>query len=289
MVWSASRSLEESDKAWLADAEAYARGGHPDLPGLPDLAVQVREAVANPACTAARLARVIGTDPAIGARVIKVANSAMARGVAPIHSLDRAIARLGLDLVRTLVTGVCVARLFSVPKGEQAEALRVYQRSARAVAVTAYAVAAAQTCGLDPDEVLLAGLVHDIGVLPLLAFMGREPPPGDSAEKRRSLLWHGHPRAGAALLESWHFDGRFVACARHHERIYWPRSGPADLLDAVVVANVEVHDGSDGPHGAVDRRRIPAYGRLGLDAASGLAALPGWSRHLEAARLRLAG
>lgn len=280
--------LTPAETAWLEEAVAYSGSGQPDLPGLPDLVTRMRRTMGEPDCTPAKLAALVGSDAAIGARVVKVANSAMARGAAPIHSLDRAIARLGFDLVRNLVTGICVTRLFTVPSGASAAFLRRHYRATRMVAAEAYALGR-HSRRAEPQEALLAGLVHDIGVLPLLAYARKSAPPDDTDAALNRLLYQGHTRAGAALLEQWQFDERFVTVAAEHEDLLAMARDRHPLRDLLIVANVEVNSGPGTWIGQVDRNRVPAYRRLSIDPGGGFRGGSDWTADIEAAQLRMLG
>ena len=82
------------------------------LPTLPEVALKVREALASGNASVPKLAGVIGTDAALSARLIQVANSPLYRGQGHIEKLEMAILRLGNNTVRTLVTSLIVQQIF---------------------------------------------------------------------------------------------------------------------------------------------------------------------------------
>ncbi len=92
----------------LADLE----NGTLMLPTLPEVALKVREVVDEPDVTAAQLAEIIITDAALSTRLLKVANSALYRGRIPTETIQNAVSRLGLTLVRNLVTSLVMEQMF---------------------------------------------------------------------------------------------------------------------------------------------------------------------------------
>ena len=76
------------------------------LPTLPEVALQVREAAADPDIDVHKLAAVITNDAALAARIIKVANSPLLRASRAIEDLKMAVSRLGIDYTANLATGL---------------------------------------------------------------------------------------------------------------------------------------------------------------------------------------
>jgi HD-like signal output (HDOD) protein len=88
--------------ALVAELERSLAANTLELPSLPEVALKVRKALADESVSSAEIARLLGTDPALAARVLKTANSALFyRGSKPITSLQNAFARLGQRMVRT--------------------------------------------------------------------------------------------------------------------------------------------------------------------------------------------
>ena len=82
------------------------------LPTLPEVALQVREAAVNEDIDIQKLSRVITNDPALSARIIKVANSPLLRASREIEDLKMAVSRLGIDYTANLATGLAMEQMF---------------------------------------------------------------------------------------------------------------------------------------------------------------------------------
>ncbi|MEX0614476.1 MAG: HDOD domain-containing protein, partial [Methylophaga sp.] len=145
------------------------------LPTLPEVALKVREVVNNQDVTAAQLADIIVTDSALSARLLKVANSALYRGRVPVESVQTAVTRLGLQMVRNLVTSLVMEQMFKPTSRLLEKRMRELWEHSTEVAAISQVIASKQP-GIKTDEAMLAGLIHNIGVLPIL--MRAENTPG---------------------------------------------------------------------------------------------------------------
>ena len=208
------------------------------LPGLPEVALRVREAIAADSATASALARLVADDAVLTARIMKVANAAALRRATPVTRLDRAIAALGFSLTSSLVTGLCLLRRMERHSGPVGERLRAHHEHAIEVAAIAHYLARS-TPGIDEQEALLAGLIHDIGALPVFAFAARQPALARDTVALDALVAQHHAALGARVLVDWHFPERFVAVAAEHENVHRRHAGPTDLVDVVIAANLQ--------------------------------------------------
>ena len=82
------------------------------LPTLPEVALRVRSAVEREDSSAKQVADIIATDAALSARLLQVANSPLYRGRVQIDSLQMAVARLGVRVVRSLVVSLIMQQIF---------------------------------------------------------------------------------------------------------------------------------------------------------------------------------
>ena len=224
----------------LADLE----NGTLMLPTLPEVALKVREVVDEPDVTAAQLAEIIITDAALSTRLLKVANSALYRGRIPTETIQNAVSRLGLTLVRNLVTSLVMEQMFQATSNRLDKRLHVLWEHSREVSALSQVLASKQA-GIKNDEAMLAGLIHNIGVLPIL--MKAEEIPGllQNSALLDTVIEDLYPRIGAAILKSWKFSDEFIAVAAEHNNLDRNAGETPDLIDIVQVANIQSYINTD--------------------------------------------
>ena len=82
------------------------------LPTLPEVALRVRDTVEDESATAEQITAVVGQDAALSAKLLQIANSPLYRATNPIDNLQVAIARMGNDQVRNLVSSLIMQQMF---------------------------------------------------------------------------------------------------------------------------------------------------------------------------------
>lgn len=234
------------------------------LPTLPEVAVQVRKLVNDPASTDRQISRLVGTDPALTARLLKVVNSPVYRSQAKIENIQTAVTRLGRQQVRNLVTALVMQQLYQA-KGTQLTRQRLktlWTHSAK-VATLSYVLARRFT-QLQPDQALLGGLIHDIGVLPILRRAEAYPELANDAEALEEVINRLHTIIGPFIMDEWNFSPELVAVTSQHEDL-WRSEGPeVTYVDVVIVANLHSYLGTQHHLTEKDWSEIPAFAKLGL-------------------------
>ena len=181
------------------------------LPTLPEVAMRVQEVVGQEDTSLKDVASIIGQDAAISARVIRIANSAMySRGI-PADNVNAAINRIGLTQIKSIVTSIAMEQLFISTNQMVWEVMdEVWSAS---IDVTSAACAMLQLYNkahpeskLNFDTMTLAGLVHNIGALPVLTEAEAQPELFDSIELLRALVKKLQGPLGRAVLKSWEFS-----------------------------------------------------------------------------------
>jgi putative nucleotidyltransferase with HDIG domain len=240
------------------------------LPTLPELAEKVRRTVQNPKSTAGQLAKLINTDAAISARLLRVSNSPLYRGNSTINTVQLAITRLGNDVVRNLVSSLVMQQLFQMPSSLRDRVRLLWNHSAE-VAVMSQ-VLARQFTRLEPDQAMLAGLLHDIGTLPILSRAEDFPEimlnPGALDHAIETM----HGQIGKLLLETWKFPPEIVAAAYEHDDL-GRYTAEVDYTDVVLVANLHSYLGTQHRLASADWASIPAFAKLGIKPAESLLAI----------------
>jgi putative nucleotidyltransferase with HDIG domain len=238
--------------------------GQLQLPTLPEVALRVRDVVDDEDANANQIADIIAQDAALSARLIQVANSPLYRGRNEIDRLSMVVARLGNKLVRNLVTSQVMKQMFQATNDLVDQRLREVWEHSVQVAAIARALAGGVP-GLLPDQAMLAGLIHDIGILPILYRAEERDELLETPGLLDQLIEHLHTRIGGAILKHWKFPDALVAVAAEHENLARQHDGPADLVDLVMVANLQSHVDSDHRLGKADWSQVSAFQRLGLD------------------------
>ncbi len=234
------------------------------LPTLPEVALRVRETLEDEDAGMSDVARVITTDAALSARLIQVSNSPLLRASRAIESVEVAVTRMGGDMTRNLVTSIAMEQMFQATSDATDTRLRALWEHSTQIAALSHALAS-QFTKLKPDQALLAGLVHDIGALPILTMAEDIPELLDNEKLLDSIIQKAHPVVGEAILKKWNFSEEIIPVASEHENITRDHAGDADYVDVIIVANMESHLGTDHPHASVDLNTVPAFSKLGLE------------------------
>lgn len=256
------------------------------LPTLPDVAIRVRETVAKGDATAQKVAEIIATDVAISARLMQVVNSPLYRGAVEIKNIQMAVTRLGNNTIRSLITSLIMQQMFAPPTA----LLDEYFRRVWEQGVTVSAISRA-LCAfvphLNPDEAMLAGLIHQIGKLPILTLVEKIPEFRDSPSRLDKLLEKAHPFVGKIIMDTWNFPEELKPVP--YEYVDFHRdSGPiADYVDLVQVAFLQSIAGTDHPACRIDWNTVPAFAKLGLQADAEILEIEGVSAEMELAQSML--
>ena len=139
------------------------------LPSLPEIALRIRDAVESEDSTAESVADLLAQDAAFSARLVKVANSPLYRLGKPVDNIQMAVTRLGMTMVRDLVISLAMKQIFQATS----DALDHHFNAIWNTAVDVSAICtmmAATVPGISSQQALLAGLVHNIGALPIVVM-----------------------------------------------------------------------------------------------------------------------
>ncbi|WP_045224774.1 HDOD domain-containing protein [Methyloterricola oryzae] len=236
------------------------------LPTLPDISVKIRKAINDVKANNARIAKVVQVDPAITGRLIHIANSPLYLGRKKIESCPEALTRMGLKAAQHFITsfalkGVFIAKSVYIRKRMQ----DLWQHSSYVAAICA--VLAHKTHGFDPDRAMLAGLVHDIGVVPILTYADRHPELITDPRQIEETIQDLRTRIGIMIMRRWNFPADFDDVVGEAEN--WWRQGTQepDYSDLVILSQLHSFVGTLQIHRYPRMDEIPAYRKVLADAA----------------------
>ncbi|PID42744.1 MAG: histidine kinase [Proteobacteria bacterium] len=250
------------------------------LPTLPEVALQVREIAEDPDSSIGQIVDVISNDAALTARIIRVCNSPLLRGNREITALNMAVNRLGMSYTSNLATGLAMEQMFQATTEMIDRKMREVWQQSTEIAGICHVLCANYT-NLKPDQATLAGLVHQIGVLPILRFVE------DKGIRINSVILDNiidaiHPQIGARILQKWDFPAELRSIPVDYldfER----KVATADYADIVMVANLQSNAGTNHPTAQLDWSRFSAFSRLGLDPEIDMSEAEDLSEQMEAA------
>ena len=256
----------EAESVFVDELIQDLESGKLQLPTLPEVALRVRDAVEDENANAHQMAEVIAQDAALSARLIQVANSPLYRGRQEIDRLDMVIARLGNKLVRNLVVSQVMKQMFQATTDAVDARLRdVWEHSVQVAAIARVLAGQARPGDITPDQAMLAGLLHDIGVLPILYRAEERSDLLETPGLLEDLIDHLHGRIGGAILRHWDFPPALIEVAEQHENLERRHDGGPDLVDVVQVANLQSRMGTGHRLAMADWSQVPSFEQLGLE------------------------
>lgn len=237
------------------------------LPGLPDVAARVAGHIDAPESTSGSIARIIQLDPAITARLIQVANSVAYAPRTPIKTCKEAVTRLGRNSTRELITAFVLKGLFRSRSKLINERMQILWQHSTQVAALCHALA--HHCeGFEPARAMLIGLVHDIGIIPLLTHAHRYEGLVDNPQALDAIIDRLRGEIGALTLSHWGFADEFIQAAAQAEDWHRENQNDADYTDLLIMAQLHAHLGNTNMQDLPRIDQVPAFRKLALSKLS---------------------
>lgn len=184
--------------------------GSLELPMLPEVAQKVIAMTSDENCDASQLSTLIHRDQSLAGNILKITNSASYAGNVKIVSLQQAIARLGINLLREIALAVSVQNsLFNVP-GQEKVVNYLWKHS---LASSSYAKEIARSRRKNVESAYLCGLLHTIGkpiVLKSLHDLCKKEKTNLTLEEILSILEDEHKAISLRLAKEWDLPEQVV-------------------------------------------------------------------------------
>ncbi|MCU7835639.1 MAG: HDOD domain-containing protein [gamma proteobacterium symbiont of Taylorina sp.] len=238
-----------------------------ELPTIPDVAIKIRRALSDENSDFHQVALIISSDPAITTKIIKTANSALYRSVHKITDCHMAVTRLGTKVTSQLVTSFSMKELFKTKNRLLKKKMAAVWNHSREIAALSF-VLAKITPGFEPEQALLAGLLHDIGAIPIISYADKHPEIFKGNQMLDALINELKGEVGAAILTKWNFSDDIITTAREAE--VWLRlpGEKPQYCDIIILAQLHaIAENSDNPPVSMNLPRldeVPAFSKLAL-------------------------
>ena len=225
---------------------------------LPALHSHVRDVVDDPNSSMEKLADILKLDPAISARLLRIANSSFYGGSKQVDTISRAVNLIGVQAVRDLVTATTIGRTFSGMPPQFMDAARFWRKSLFCALV---AERMAISCGVDNSErCFVEGLLRDIGHFVLYQTVPQRAQSAlieagyleaSLAEVEQSNIGCDFAEVGAELVRSWEMP-------LHIEQAIRCQLSPKDAGEFALHASIVHLAGVVADHEELESSRRPA-------------------------------
>jgi len=213
------------------------------LPPLPAVALRVMQVAQDPRSSASQLALVVSADPAMSARVLRVANSAVYRRAREVTSVQEALVVLGFVQARNIAVSMAITGAYTLDGINVLFRIEAFWRHSLAVAFRASELAG-RSRRLDVPSAFTAGVLHNIG---RLAMFHADPAGVDQAiaeamaddkpieDVERERLGYDHAELGGRLAKRWKLPTEVSeAISQHHAQML-----PGHLTLASVISEAD--------------------------------------------------
>lgn len=219
-----------------------------DLPTIPIVATKVMQLIESERASADEIAKVVASDPAVAARVLKISNSSFYGCQRQIQTLSHAIMVLGFSTLKSLVVAASVKQVYK-PYGLTEKMLWEHSFGAGLAA----RIIAKETRQVNEEEAFLGGLFHDIGKN-IMNFLDSQQfqtamqicynDEVSFEEAERQVYSYTHSEVGSLVIKKWNFpDNLMNAVLKHHTFNFDEDEDPyqVSLTCVVGLANLFCH------------------------------------------------
>src|SRR3984893_2324214 len=211
-------ALEQVDKRKQRLLDVLSKG----LPTLPSYVLDLNALLGNASVDLKKVGAVIRTDPSLSAQVLRLCNSALFGLRRRVISIEQAAVMLGTERLRTLVLA-CSVMHFAGKRLNGPQMGTFWQHSFLCALLSERV--ARQVDYFEKEQAYLAGLLHDIGQLPLWILIVEEeakkrppPPPEwpDNLLVERDYFGMDHCKVGRSMAVAWNFMPSFIDVFENH-------------------------------------------------------------------------
>lgn len=246
-----------------------------DLPTIPVVATKVMQLIESESATAEELAKVVASDPAVAARVLKISNSSFYGCQRQIQTLSHAIVVLGFGTLKSLVIAASVKQVYQ-PYGLTEKMLWEHSFGAGLAA----RIIAKETRVVNEEEAFLGGLFHDIGKIIMNTMNSAQFQDvtqrcyndGLSFEDaERQVFSYTHSEVGGLVIKKWNFPDMLMRAVLNHHTFDFSEEGDPVLIHLTCVVGLadmlchKVGIGIRHPEDDLDLLQTVPAQRLGLN------------------------
>ncbi len=251
--------LDATESRLLAELYELIGNRQLQLPVRPEVALQIQRLTSDENSSIDKLTEIIQRDGAVAGGLLHATNSPLFRAAKPIRSIRDAVVRLGFRNTRMLTTSLALRQTFKARYTTTREAMQ--EVWAEGILCSAFAYVLADSLGiLNRERALLAGLVADIGAVPIIQFIEQRDPEPQRA-RVNTLVTKLSPITGMLVINYWELGEDLIAVAENfHDWSY--RAKEPDYASLTLIARWAMLHREEQPHPPAET--VPAFQVLGI-------------------------
>ncbi len=251
--------LDDAESDFLAEIYELISSNRLELPARPEIALKIQALTANPEAGIGELIGLIQSDATLAGAILHATNSVRFRAAKEIYSVRDAVIRLGLDHTRILATNLAMRQIFKARQQATKQAMQEAWKESVHCSIFSH-VLAEQLGILNPDRALLAGLVRNIGAVPIIQYIDRLAEAAD-AKQLALLIQKLLGISGVLVINYWGLGEDLVNVAENGND--WSYRAPAPDYATLALAARWAAAQQDGlPHPPA--AAVPAFEVLNL-------------------------
>ncbi len=234
------------------------------LPSLPEVALKVRDVAEDENATTQQVVDILSQDASMSARLLQVVNSPLYPSRIAIDDLHMAVTRMGIRQVRDLVMNLAMKQMYQPTSAVMEAQFRTAWGTSVEVAAICQMMAMTVVRDIRKEQALLAGLIHNIGSLPILLVAENHHDLFNDEDALNTLVQDLQGRVGAMILKTWNFSSDLIDVVTQCHNFTYDHEGDANLIDLVQFTLLQggfIHD----ERAPQDWSTIPAFTKLGVD------------------------
>lgn len=223
----------------LEDIAREMSAGDISFPTCFDAAMKIRNVLRDPNVSLRQVAKVVAMEPLVATKLLRVANSAAYNSSGkPLVDVESAVVRLGVETARSVSLAVAMEQLL---RSKDLAVFSDFSKGlwAHAVRTAAGARVLARTfTKLNCDEVMMAGLIHDLGAFYMLYRAAQYDELRARPDSVKYLIVQWHENIGESLMNALGLPEHIIEATRDHDQPRPAVDEPRTMSDVVYVANM---------------------------------------------------
>lgn len=230
---------------------------HVRLPSLRSTASQALRTTSKEDATNQELIEAISSDPGIAAKLLKMSNSALFSSEGPVRDIPKAIERLGTFASKEITACFAFRDVFKNMSPELNGMLDEQVQAAQQVSAMA-TVIAEMTDTVDPQVAALAGLLHNVGVLPVFGYATRNVAYAMNSKLVSKAIERLSDEVGVLIAKKWRFGDEIIASLEEGSNWLYDAGDKCDLVSVILTAKYHYALSKNGFKGLPKPKDVPS-------------------------------